>query len=200
MTNEEAIKMLKSKMDGHTDTSYEWTETVRMAIKALEQDHNITHEEIYQGFIHLEVENERLHDKLEALEQQLYKDISKLTQKAYEDGKKDGYVQAKAECNCTDAISRQAALDDSGLGEFHRYDDYCKMRNYIKSLPPISVVEKVGQWDKTRYRSVDQTGETYDDGNALRCSNCAHCFKTKLLWVKNYCPNCGARMENKNDR
>ena len=37
MTREEAIKMLKSKMDGHTDTSYEWAETVRMAIKALEQ-------------------------------------------------------------------------------------------------------------------------------------------------------------------
>lgn len=37
MTNEEAIKMLKSKMDGHTDTSYEWAETVRMAIKAIKQ-------------------------------------------------------------------------------------------------------------------------------------------------------------------
>ena len=38
MTAEDAIKMLKSKMDGHTDTSYEWAETVRMAIKALEQE------------------------------------------------------------------------------------------------------------------------------------------------------------------
>ena len=38
MTREEAIKMLKSKMDGNTDTSYEWAETVRMAIKALEQE------------------------------------------------------------------------------------------------------------------------------------------------------------------
>lgn len=37
MTREEAIKILKSKMDGHTDTSYEWAETVRMAIEALEQ-------------------------------------------------------------------------------------------------------------------------------------------------------------------
>lgn len=37
MTTEEAIKILKSKMDGHTDTSYEWAETVRMAIEALEQ-------------------------------------------------------------------------------------------------------------------------------------------------------------------
>ena len=37
MTNEEAINILKSKMDGRVDTSYEWAETVRMAIKALEQ-------------------------------------------------------------------------------------------------------------------------------------------------------------------
>ena len=37
MTSEQAIKILKSKMDGNTDTSYEWTETVRMAIQVLEQ-------------------------------------------------------------------------------------------------------------------------------------------------------------------
>lgn len=38
MTREEAIAMLKSKMDGSVDTSYEWTETVRMAIEALQTD------------------------------------------------------------------------------------------------------------------------------------------------------------------
>jgi hypothetical protein len=36
LSNEEAIKMLKSKMDGHIDTSYKWAETVRLAIQALE--------------------------------------------------------------------------------------------------------------------------------------------------------------------
>lgn len=36
MTREEAIKILKSKMDGSVDTSYEWAETVRMAIEALQ--------------------------------------------------------------------------------------------------------------------------------------------------------------------
>lgn len=36
MTNEEAIAMLKSKMDGSVDTSYEWAETVRMAIESLQ--------------------------------------------------------------------------------------------------------------------------------------------------------------------
>lgn len=38
MKNEEAIQILKSKMDGKTDTSYEWCECVRLAIKALEQE------------------------------------------------------------------------------------------------------------------------------------------------------------------
>lgn len=37
LSHDEAIKILKSKMDGHTDTSWEWTETVRMAINALEE-------------------------------------------------------------------------------------------------------------------------------------------------------------------
>lgn len=36
MTNEEAIKILKSKMDGSVDTSYEFGEAIRMAIRALE--------------------------------------------------------------------------------------------------------------------------------------------------------------------
>ena len=38
MTREEAIAMLKSKMDGSVDTSYEWAETVRMAIEALQRE------------------------------------------------------------------------------------------------------------------------------------------------------------------
>lgn len=38
LTREEAITMLKSKMDGSVDTSYEWAETVRMAIEALRHD------------------------------------------------------------------------------------------------------------------------------------------------------------------
>ena len=37
MIREEAIAMLKSKMDGSVDTSYEWAETVRMAIEALSE-------------------------------------------------------------------------------------------------------------------------------------------------------------------
>lgn len=46
MTVEEAIEILKSKMDGHTDTSYEWVETVRMAINALELVNKISKRDI----------------------------------------------------------------------------------------------------------------------------------------------------------
>lgn len=37
MTIQEAITMLKSKMDGSVDTSYEWAECVRLAVEALEK-------------------------------------------------------------------------------------------------------------------------------------------------------------------
>ena len=37
MKTEEAIDILKSKMDGSVDTSYEWAEALRMSIEALER-------------------------------------------------------------------------------------------------------------------------------------------------------------------
>ena len=37
MTNKDAIDNLQSKLDGSVDTSYEWAETVRIAINALEE-------------------------------------------------------------------------------------------------------------------------------------------------------------------
>lgn len=53
MTNEEAIKILKSKMDGSVDPSYEWVEAIRLAISALNDKEN------------LEKKNEFLVDKFE---------------------------------------------------------------------------------------------------------------------------------------
>lgn len=55
MTNQEAIKILKSKMDGSVDPSYEWTEAIRLAISAL------------NGKECLEQKNEFLIDKFEDL-------------------------------------------------------------------------------------------------------------------------------------
>lgn len=73
MTNSEAIKMLKSKMDGSVDTSYEWTECVRLAIKALEQeprkDEVILTKEEYGELVSSEFDNGYTKGYTEALEQ-----------------------------------------------------------------------------------------------------------------------------------
>lgn len=46
-----------------------------------------------------------------------------------------------------DLIDRNLALSDGGLCEFHMYDDYVKMRNYLKSIQPVIEVDK-GSEDK----------------------------------------------------
>ena len=53
MSNEEAIKTLRSKMDGSVDTSYEWAECVRLAIQALleqESKKGMTIDELIERF------------------------------------------------------------------------------------------------------------------------------------------------------
>ncbi len=34
----------------------------------------------------------------------------------------------------------------------------------------------------------------------MKCTNCVHVFKKDLLWKDNYCPNCGAKMDLKEDK
>ena len=34
----------------------------------------------------------------------------------------------------------------------------------------------------------------------MKCTNCVHVFKKDLLWKDNYCPNCGAKMDFKEDQ
>lgn len=46
-----------------------------------------------------------------------------------------------------DLIDRNSALDDDGLCEFHRYDDYIKMRNYLKSVTAIIEADKEVEYE-----------------------------------------------------
>lgn len=38
----------------------------------------------------------------------------------------------------------------------------------------------------------------YED-MAVRCSNCRHAYDKYALWDRNFCPNCGARMDGVQD-
>ena len=70
MTAEEAVKILTYERDNDIFVSTEHREKIHkaltMAIQALESQRNLTNEELYQSFIKLEAENERLHDALES--------------------------------------------------------------------------------------------------------------------------------------
>ena len=56
-------------------------------------------------------------------------------------------------------------------------------------------------FEKTEYRSVDQTGETYADGDGWRCSVCCNVWKDEHVSPRwKYCPHCGAKMEDDEEK
>ena len=68
---------------------------------------------------------------------------------------------------------------------------------------PAANVEPVrhGRWEETDWVEPDGHGfgaiRTPNAG--LRCSQCACVFKKELLWKRNWCPNCGARMDGESE-
>ena len=62
------------------------------------------------------------------------------------------------------------------------------------TIDPASLRPK-GEWTECDWVEYDGHGECiHYPKAALRCSNCCNAFKKKLLWKRNYCPNCGADM------
>lgn len=136
MTKEEAIKMLKSKMDGSVDTSYEWVETVRLAIKALEQ-------QSCEDCISREATIEAIYKK---------------------------YIGGK------DAI-KNAPINDlyaEGLAE---------AVDAVWDMPSVQPTRPTSRWS----RQTDTYHGYYE------CENCG--IGVGLDDVRNFCPNCGAKME-----
>jgi hypothetical protein len=66
----------------------------------------------------------------------------------------------------------------------------------LQNTPTADVVEvKCGHWIENDYRSFDGFETVVYPNEALKCSECSHNFKKELLWRKNYCPECGAKMD-----
>lgn len=66
---------------------------------------------------------------------------------------------------------------------------------------PTEVREVVhARWIECDYKQLDSHGEVLTYHNAaLGCSNCRNAFKKELLWRDNFCPNCGAQMDRRED-
>ena len=104
----------------------------------------------------------------------------------------------------SDYISREAAVkiaqkyglvNGSALGRHTGLADCIAIE--IEGLPAADVEpERNGRWEECDWVDVDEHGfgtrRTFKAG--LRCSQCACVFKKKLLWKRNYCPSCGAKM------
>ena len=94
-------------------------------------------------------------------------------------------------------IGRDAAIE----AVKHAWAKGLEPSQYIEALPSADVAPVVhGRWDEVDWVEMESGGHELirTPNAALRCSNCRNCFKKKLLWKNNYCPNCGAKMDGGN--
>ena len=68
----------------------------------------------------------------------------------------------------------------------------------IREMPAADVAEvHHARWEEADWHEYDaQSGETIRFPKAaIVCSNCRNAFKKDALWKRNFCPNCGAKMD-----
>ena len=76
--------------------------------------------------------------------------------------------------------------------------DYAAAFAEIRKLPAADVAEVVfARWEEADWREYDaQSCETIRYPKAaIVCTNCRCAFKKDALWKRNFCPNCGEKME-----
>lgn len=72
----------------------------------------------------------------------------------------------------------------------------------IEDSTPADVAPVVhSRWEECDYVEpcVHGFGTIRTPNAGLKCKNCSHVFKKQLLWKENYCPNCGAEMDLKEE-
>ncbi len=101
-----------------------------------------------------------------------------------------------------DYIKREQALkliESGGTWGWSKNALYDEMKN----LPAADVAPVVhAKWENCDWVEPYYHGcGTIRIPNAgMKCTNCVHVFKKDLLWKDNYCPNCGAKMDLKEDK
>ena len=97
-----------------------------------------------------------------------------------------------------DLISRQAAIDKiKEIYEWH--DNVSKERiiEHFKRLPSAAPRQKIGRWEHGKEISREYRGQALVSIDYLdwHCSNC-HCVVEQSIKPKwDYCPSCGAKMQ-----
>ena len=80
-------------------------------------------------------------------------------------------------------------------------DSPCEYQNINIALPTAE--RKKGKWEEESTFDVDENGDQIiQEWQSARCSVCGKYHTTPYMYyfnVYNYCPNCGARMEGKDE-
>ena len=104
----------------------------------------------------------------------------------------------------SDLIDRQAAIDAMANTLWHYPNEcYRNLNEYeiskglaelgLRSVPTVE--PKKGKW-------ISEKNKSYSGGGCWRCSNCGYGYAWDAFFEVdsfNYCPNCGARMEGKDE-
>ena len=112
---------------------------------------------------------------------------------------REEYVKWLEQQTCEDAVSREAAIDAAINGADDWDGGYNPTREeYIKkainALPSVNPQQRVGHWIQT---------EEKDDAEPCilwECSCCHKEFRGVVHKVSNYCPKCGCRMVEPQER
>ena len=87
------------------------------------------------------------------------------------------------------AVYAECADDDTNNRANRIIDDF-------DDLPAADVQEvRHGKWVECDYKKLEHGFIETFPNEGVCCSNCRTAFRKRDLWVKNYCPNCGARMD-----
>lgn len=98
---------------------------------------------------------------------------------------------------CEEAISRQAVIDliehynSDGLGSvFYGYEQGVKFANAVNNLPSVTSQPKTGHWIEHKHNGIEH----------IECSECLTWFLRSHLLRNSYCPNCGKKMVQPQER
>ena len=96
-------------------------------------------------------------------------------------------------------ISREAALKDFEASNAHNpYWTPQRVKTLLLRQPASDVAEvHYARWEEADWHEYDsQSCETIRFPKAaIVCSDCRNAFKKDALWKRNFCPNCGAKMD-----
>ncbi len=118
---------------------------------------------------------------------------------AYKCGLEDGKRKTLEQEPCEDCVSRADLLKIYEnrfieLQRAHQKDKQLGVNwciNTLKGMPPVTPTCKVGHW-------VNKTSKS-GCGISIIASECSHCKKKTFFncdeFIYNYCPNCGAKMQ-----